>query len=74
MPEPEGQELQDKLVTIWYVMDQYQRDVEQWRSKEKVKGEKGISGNEWNHKQSFHFCGCVVCSVLFAAGTFYPRL
>ena len=30
MSEPEGQELQDKLVTIWYVMDQYQRDVEQW--------------------------------------------
>ena len=26
MSEPEGQELQDKLVTIWYVMDQYQRE------------------------------------------------
>ena len=71
MPEPEGQELQDKLVTIWYVMDQYQRDVEQWHDqKRKLKEKKGISGNEWNHKQSFHFCGCVVCSVLFAAGTF----
>lgn len=41
MSEPEGQELQDKLVTIWYVMDQYQRDVEQWHDqKRKLKEEK----------------------------------
>ena len=70
MSEPEGQELQDKLVTIWYVMDQYQRDVEQWHDQKRKLKEK----NEWNHKQSFHFRGCVVCSVLFAAGIFYPGL
>ena len=39
-------------------------------SKEKIKGEKRISGNEWNHKQSHHFRGCVVCPVLFATGTY----
>lgn len=43
MPEPEGQELQDKLVTIWYVMDQYQRDVEQWHDqKRKLKEKRNI--------------------------------
>ena len=36
MSEPEGQELQDKLVTIWYVMDQYQRDVEQWHDQKRI--------------------------------------
>ena len=40
MPEPEGQELQDKLVTIWYVMDQYQRDVEQWHDQKRKLKEK----------------------------------
>ena len=51
MPEPEGQELQDKLVTIWYVMDQYQRDVEQWHDqKRKLKEKKEYleaAENEW---------------------------
>ena len=40
MSEPEGQELQDKLVTIWYVMDQYQRDVEQWHDQKRKLKEK----------------------------------
>ena len=40
MSEPEGQELQDKLVTIWYVMDQYQRDVEQWYDQKRKLKEK----------------------------------
>ena len=40
MSEPEGQELQDKLVTIWYVMDQYQRDVEQCHDQKRKLKEK----------------------------------
>lgn len=40
MPEPEGQELQDKLGAIWYVMDQYQRDVEQWHDQKRKLKEK----------------------------------
>ena len=40
MSEPEGQELQDKLGAIWYVMDQYQRDVEQWHDQKRKLKEK----------------------------------
>ena len=64
MPEPEGQELQDKLVTIWYVMDQYQRDVEQWHDqKRKLKEKKEYL--EMNGTTSKVFTSVVVLFALF---------
>ena len=52
MPEPEGQELQDKLGAIWYVMDQYQRDVEQWHDqKRKLKEKKDVKYNSSKSKK-----------------------
>ena len=75
MSEPEGQELQDKLVTIWYVMDQYQRDVEQWHDqKRKLKEKKEYL--EMNGTISKVFTSVVVLFALFyfAAGIFYPGL
>lgn len=64
MSEPEGQELQDKLVTIWYVMDQYQRDVEQWHDqKRKLKEKKEYL--EMNGTTSKVFTSVVVLFALF---------
>ena len=64
MSEPEGQELQDKLVTIWYVMDQYQRDVEQWYDqKRKLKEKKEYL--EMNGTTSKVFTSVVVLFALF---------
>ena len=65
MSEPEGQELQDKLVTIWYVMDQYQRDVEQWHDqKRKLKEKKEyLEMNGTTSKVSLPWLCCLLCFI-----------